>query len=120
MTSSDELASFIASSFRSVWSLELLLLLKQEARACSADELVSLLRASPFVVETALASLMAAGLADSDGKTASYMPVSRDVDALVEQTEQLYRTKPDRVRRLIVAASNKGLAAFSDAFRLKD
>ena len=120
MDSSDELTPFIASSFRSVWSLELLLLLKREGRACSKEELVTLLRASPFVVETALTSLIAAGLADSDGKTASYMPVSRDVEALVEQTEQLYRSRPDRVRRLIVAASNKGLAAFSDAFRLKD
>ena len=120
MSSSDELASFIASSFRSVWSLELLLLLKQEARRCSTEELVTLLRASPFVVDTALTALVAAGLADSDGNTASYMPVSKDVEALVEQTEQLYRSKPDRVRRLIIAASNKGLAAFSDAFRLKD
>jgi DNA-binding IclR family transcriptional regulator len=62
MASSDELASFIASSFRSVWALELLLLLKREARAYSADELVELMRASPSVVERVLESLTAAGL----------------------------------------------------------
>ena len=55
-----------------------------------------------------------------DGPSATYMPVSSEVDLLVDQTEQLYRSKPDRVRRLIVASSNKGLAAFSDAFRLKE
>ncbi len=118
--SSDELAPFIASSFRSVWALELLILLKQEGRACTTDELVTLMRASPAVVDTALQSLVAAGLAASDGKTVQYMPVNNEVSALVEQTEQLYRSRPDRVRRLIIASSNKGLTAFSDAFRLKD
>ena len=45
MASSDELASFIASSFPSVWALELLLLLKEQARPCSPEELVDLMRA---------------------------------------------------------------------------
>jgi len=120
MGSSDELATFIASSFRSVWALELLLLLKKEARPCSSEELVSLLRASPSVVENAVDSLIAAGLAGSEGERARYMPVSPQVAALVEQTEQLYRSRPNRVRRLIIASSHKGLTAFSDAFRLKD
>ena len=120
MASSDELASFIASSFRSVWALELLLLLKQQARAYSAEELVELMRASPSVVETALHSLAAAGLAGSDARGTAYMPVSAEVAKLVEETEQLYRSKPNRVRRLIVASAHSGLAAFSDAFRLKD
>ena len=120
MASSHELASFIASSFRSVWALELLLLLKQEGRACSTDELVSLMRASPSVVEQALESLVAAGLAGTENDTVTFMPVNKEVGSLVEETEQLYRSRPDRVRRLIVASSNKGLSAFSDAFRLKD
>ena len=120
MASSDDLASFIASSFRSIWALELLLLLKQQGQGRSADELVALMRSSPAVVESALQSLVAAGLVGTDGDTATYMPVSPDVAALVEETERLYRSRPDRVRRLIVAASNKGLAAVSDAFRLKD
>ncbi len=120
MASSHELASFIASSFRSVWALELLLLLKREGRACSTGELVTLMRASPSVVEQALAALVAAGLAGTDGDSVTYMPVRPEVASLVDETEQLYRSRPDRVRRLIVASSNKGLAAFSDAFRLKD
>ena len=120
MSSSDELASFIASSFRSVWALELLLLLKREERACSTDELVTMMRASPSVIEQALESLVAAGLTGADGDTMAYMPISPEVASLVDETEELYRSRPDRVRRLIVAASNKGLAAFSDAFRLKD
>jgi len=48
------------------------------------------------------------------------MPVAAEVARLVEETEKLYLIKPNRVRRLIVTSANKGLAAFSDAFRLKD
>lgn len=120
MVHPDDLASFIGSSFRSVWALELLLLLKREGRRCSTEELVSTMRASSSVIDKALGSLVAAGLAEADGQYASYMPVNADVRSLVEQTEQLYGSRPDRVRRLIVASSSKGLAAFSDAFRLKD
>ena len=120
MASSEELASFISSSFRSVWALELLLLLKREGRACPTEELIALMRASPSVVDAALASLIAAGLAGSDGEGANYLPSSPRVASLVQESEELYRTRPDRVRRLIIASSNPGLTAFSDAFRLKD
>lgn len=120
MASSDELASFIASSFPSVWALELLLLLKEQARPCSPKELVDLMRASPSVIESALESLVAAGLAGFDDKRTAYMPVTPGVARLVEETERLYRSKPNRVRRLIVTSAHKGLSAFSDAFRLKD
>ena len=120
MPSSTELESFIASSFRSVWALELVLLLRREGRACSTEELVSLTQSSLVAVVNALDSLVAAGLATCEKGTATYRPVSAAVDKLVEETEQLYRSSPNRVRRLIVAAANKGLTAFSDAFRLKD
>ena len=120
MAISEELASFIASSFRSVWALELLLLLKAQQRPCATGELVTLLRASEHVVESALQSLTAAGLAGLEGKAFSYMPVSSAVAALVDETEQVYRSHPNRVRRLIVASTHKGLSAFSDAFRFKD
>lgn len=120
MASPDELSSFISSSFRSVWALELLLLLKGEATALSPQKLVAQMRSSSSVVEKALQELVAAGLAGIDGSTARYMPVTPAVAELVDETEELYASRPDRVRRLIVASSNRGLAAFSDAFRLKD
>jgi hypothetical protein len=120
MASSDELASFIASSFRSVWALELLLHLKREGRGNRRDELVSSLRASPAVIDQALDSLTAAGLVTCDGDACTYMPATPRNALLVDQTEQLYLSSPDRVRRLIVAGPNKSLTAFSNAFRLKD
>lgn len=116
----DELADFIASGFPSVWSLELLLILKNEGRPVTTDGLVTMLRASRSVVENSLEVLIAGGLASGDGTVFEYRPIDAGVALLVEKTEELYRSRPDRVRRWIVASSNKGLAAFSDAFRLKD
>lgn len=119
MTSQEDVSRFISSSFRSVWSLELLLLLKQDPRPHPRDELVTALRASDLVISQAIDSLVAAGLAtvDADGH-ATYMPVSPEVDALVEQAQELYARRPDAVRRMIVASSTSGVAAFADAFRL--
>ena len=119
MSESDDLLRFVGSSFRSVWALELLLLLKRDRRLWARTELISTLRASELVVNKALDSLVAAGLASADGHGARYMPVNPDVAAHVDATEKLYAAKPDAVRRAIVSASVGGVAAFADAFRLR-
>ena len=120
MTSPDhDLLGFITSSFRSVWALELVLLLKRDPRPWQPSELVTTLRASELVVSKALDSLLAAGLASVDGNAARYMPVNDQVAENVERTERLYAARPDAVRRAIVSASSGGLTAFADAFRLR-
>jgi hypothetical protein len=120
MVSPEQLATFIATSFRSVWALEVLLVLKREARSLSTEELVASLRASTAVVTQALGSLVAGGLAAADGVSAEYRPITPDAAALVDATERSYATRPDHVRRMIIAGANPNLIAFSDAFRLKD
>ena len=120
MTSADqELLQFITSSFRSVWALELLLLLKREQRLWRRAELVATMRASELVISKALASIVAAGLVSAEDEGVLYMPVSPAVATLVERTESLYAARPDAVRRAIVSASVGGLTAFADAFRLR-
>ena len=120
MTSlSDELFRFIGSSFRSVWALELLLLLKREPRPWSRDELITTLRASELVVNKAIDELVAAGLISVEGDGARYMPVSDDIAKHVKQVEKVYSARPDAVRRAIVSASASGATAFADAFKLR-
>lgn len=118
-SSNDEILRFIASSFRSVWALELLLVLKSEQRSWSHEELVATMRASELVVTRALAALEAAGLVSNEGDKAQYMPVSDEVAALVGDADELYSKKPDAVRRAIVSASAGDAAAFAEAFRLR-
>lgn len=119
MNSSEDLSKFIASSFPSVWSLELLLLMKRERRPWSQAELINAMRASELVVTRALDSLIAGGLASVSAEGAIYMPVSQAVADLVDRTEKLYALKPDTVRRMIVTSATSGIAAFADAFRLR-
>ena len=112
---------FIRSSFRSVWSLELLLLLKSEPeRSWAHAEIVERLRASDVVVHQGVASLVAGALVIvEEGGAARYAPATGEIDRLADAAEQLYARKPDHVRRQIVAVGHNQLTAFADAFRLR-
>jgi hypothetical protein len=116
---SDELFRFIGSSFRSVWALELLLLLKREDGPRSRDDLISALRASELVVNKALEELLAAGLISIEGEEAVYRPASTDMRKAIDRVEKLYAARPDAVRRAIVSNASSGATAFADAFRLR-
>jgi DNA-binding GntR family transcriptional regulator len=120
VASEEDLNSFISSSFRSVWALELLCHLRRNPeKELTAGELVEQLRASDSVVRGNIAQLVAAGLVavTSEG-AARYAPVNKELDRLAGEAEAQYARSPDAVRRVIVRASHPGLTAFSDAFRL--
>ena len=120
MSGSDEdLLGFVAATFPSVWALELLLVLKSDRRVWRQPDLVDSLRASDLVVSKALDALVAAGLASMDADGAEYRPVNAGVEQCVEAVEQLYRTRPNKVRRVIIAASAGSATAFANAFRLR-
>jgi chemotaxis response regulator CheB len=93
--------------------------MKTERRFWAREELISDLRASDAVVSKAIDALVASGLASAEKDGASYLPVNREVEDCVEQVEHLYRTRPNAVRRVIIAASTGGATAFADAFRLR-
>lgn len=121
MTENAETVGFIRDSFRSVWSLELLLLLKSEPdRSWTQSDLVDHLRSSELVVQQSVSSLIAGGLLlpEEDGSV-RYGPASKDIARLADAAERLYQRKPDAVRRLIVSSSIDQIAAFADAFRLR-
>jgi len=117
--SDEEILRFIAASFPSVWALELLLVLRRERRPWSQAELVAALRASELVVSRALDALVAAGLASLDKEGAVYLPVNEEVDTCIGRTEELYRARPNAVRRAIIAANTGSATAFADAFNLR-
>ena len=121
MPTRQDIPTFIRSTFRSVWALELLCYLKRHAdRSASHQEIVTELRGSDLVVTQSLAALSAAGLVLGDEEGAArYSPASEGLDQLTAAAEVLYRKSPDAVRRMIVSALNPGLAAFSDAFNLR-
>lgn len=121
MVGQQQIESFVASSFRSIWALDLLrFLANHPGSSFSAPQLVAALRASSVVVSQSLDNLTAAGLAIIDDKgLASFHEGSPERAELVEAAIDLYARSPDKVRRLIIAQTAPGVAAFADAFRLR-
>lgn len=105
MTVSDhDLLQFAASTFSSVWALDLLLLLKRQPRRWRRAELVTALRASELVVTRALDSLHAAGLVSIEADAATYRPKNGEVADRVDGVQKLYVGRPDTVRRAICSS----------------
>jgi hypothetical protein len=122
MMSEDAVLDFAALSFKSVWALELLLLLKQQpARAFNADEIIRDLRSSQGVVAEALGNLIAVKLAlQDDAGCYRYHAPAAGLDAIIDAVEKLYATKPAAVIRAIVTSPTRKLQILSDAFRFKE
>ena len=121
MTRDQDVQAFIRATFRSIWSLETLVLLRRDStRWWVRSEIVSALRASDLVVSQSLERLCIAGLVIvEEPDRARYQPVDAALENSVEAALNLYARSPDSVRRMIVAAASPGLAAFADSFRLK-
>lgn len=118
MTDKDLLA-FIGGSIRSVWALELLLLLKRDpARRWPPHELVRELRASTMVVDESIAAFTAAGLVSCEDGGCAYAPASPVLASMCDELEQAYRQRPVAVVNAIVSRTDK-IQSFADAFKLK-
>lgn len=115
-----DLFGFIREQLRSVWALELLLLMRRRAdHAWTPEELVSELRASHTLVTDNLAVFERAGLvrADEDGRYA-FAPASPVLTALCDQLAAAYAERPVTVINAIVSPPDK-LQGLADAFRIR-
>lgn len=119
--SSEELNNFIRSTIRSVWALELLLLVSRErTRSWSADDLNRELRGSLGLVSDILSKFNSAGLVTDGGDgTYRYEPQSTELEKVVRQLEDAYAARPLAVVREIVAAPNEKIQTLADAFKVK-
>jgi DNA-binding transcriptional ArsR family regulator len=120
VTGDPDVFHFIREHVRSVWALELLLLLKSDAeRRWSVDELVSALRASHSLVSDNLTALGEAGLVTPDDAGGfRYQPAADVLGRLCDDLEAAYRTKPVTVIRWISAPAER-LRSLADAFKFK-
>lgn len=121
MATDRDTEQFISDSFASIWDLELLSVIIEDAyQLHTAKELVERMRASEQVVEQGIRSLVAAGLAaiDPDGRLC-FRPVNAEADRCARKATEFYSRFPGRARRLMIARQSPGLTAFADAFRLR-
>jgi DNA-binding IclR family transcriptional regulator len=116
-----ELLAFVGGTFRSIWPLELLLLLRQEPRRpWQQDELVRELRASASAVSQGLVELRRIGLVSVDPHEGhSFAAGSAISEQTVAQLIDLYSRKPRAIMQAILSAPNDRIQTFADAFRLR-
>src|SRR4029079_9703765 len=106
MLPEDMLLHFAASSIRSVWALELLLLMKKNPQMWNVGELVTQLRGSDAAISEAMQRLQDAGLVIQAEGGFRYAPSSTENETLANDLEALYRLKPVAVVSAIAKAPN--------------
>ena len=115
-----DLFGFIREHLRSVWALELLLLMRRRAdHAWTPQELVDELRASQTLVADNLVVFERAGLvrAGDDGRY-TFAPASPVLAALCDQLADAYAERPVSVINAIVSPPDK-LQGLANAFRIR-
>ncbi|MBS0536785.1 MAG: hypothetical protein JSR72_22235 [Proteobacteria bacterium] len=120
MNSEADILEYAGASFRSVWALELLLLLRRSGRSWTPADIIKELRSSRVVVIEALNNLTAAGLAvREEGDEYRYVAAGQ-AEQLIADLERLYAVKSTLVMRSIVNSPNSKLQMLSNAFRIKE
>lgn len=118
---SQKLERFLRTSIRSVWEIELLLLLRKErARSWATAELVRHLRASSLVVSDALVALQRIDLVARDPENRfTYRPATDELTAIADELAATYACAPASIMSVIWSTPTTNIQTFADAFRLR-
>ncbi len=118
----EELLAFVRLYIRSVYTLELLLLVsRRRDKMWQSDELVRELRSSWTAVDDALNRMVHAGFIErTPAGDYHYAPTSSEREQIVAELDGLYASRPLTVVQAIIATPDEKLRAFSDAFKLKE
>ena len=120
MTDNQDLLEFVREHVRSVWGVELLLLLKSDpGRRWTAPELVRELRASTTLVNDNLQRFERSGLVTAEEPSRyRYDPAGAVLSELCDRLEAAYRVRPVSVINMIATAPNP-LQTLADAFKFR-
>ena len=108
----------VRKHIRSVWSLELLLLLRSRpGEAWPAEVLVRELRASAGLISGCLAKLQDSGLAVNQDGAWRFAPATQELGRFCDQLAEAYQTRPVAVINMIAKPSQ--VQDLADAFKFK-
>ena len=119
MSSDQDLAIFVREHLRSVWAVELLLLLRGNPGRCwTTPELVGELRASTGLVASNLQLLQRGALVVADERGCWRYSPPPVMAALCDKLATAYRERPVSIINLI-AQPRDALQSLADAFKFK-
>lgn len=113
-----DIERFIGRYIRSVEQLEILLTVRRERRAWTADALARELRIDAGSAARRLAELSADGFVRPDAESFVY-EAKGELDAAVEALARVYNERRVAVISTIFSPSTDRLRSFADAFKLK-
>ncbi len=115
-----DLAQFVRDHVRSVWAVELLLVLKRDpSRAWPPEALTAELRASQSLVVDNLQRFERSGLVVRDEAAGwRYAPASPVLAEFADQLEAAYRERPVAIINLIAAPPDP-IQGLADAFKFR-
>ncbi len=118
---SAEILDFISVYLKSVWALELLLLVRSgKGRRWTVAELNRELRASDLLVYKILREFVETGLVvEAAPELFEYRAATPALDQLVNALAGVYAERPVRVIDAIVNTPNKNIQVLADAFNLR-
>lgn len=103
MNEQDALA-FVVASLRSVWALEVLMVLRrQRATPWRREDIIRETRSSQIVVAESIVVLQAAALICEEDGLYRYSPSTLELDRIADHIERLYAAKPLTVVKAILA-----------------
>ena len=116
-----DVLTFIQSSIRSVWALEVLLLMRRSGdRVWTADGLARELRANERLVGEVLTDFEASALVARQDSGYAYAPAGPALIELCDRLDAAYRERPVGVVKAIMSSPKDKLQIFADAFRFKN
>jgi hypothetical protein len=119
LATDSDLVGFVREHVRSVWALELLLLLRRDpARCWPPADLVRELRASTSLVNDNLQRFETSGLVAPEADCYRYAPASPMLDALCGELEAAYRERPVTVINMIAKPTDP-LQSLANAFKFR-
>jgi hypothetical protein len=116
-----QLVAFVRESLKSIWALELLLLLRRAApEPVAIEDIVRELRATPHLVQRLLVQLSDEHLVVRQHAMARFQPARPELEKICDLLEAASRERPIALRQAIISAHNSKLRDFADAFRFLD
>ena len=113
-----EFIIFVRENVRSVWALELLVLLSRNpSRHWQPSELIRELRANSALIQNNLEIFQRNGLAASDENGWYFLPANERLQELTRYLAQAFQERPVATMTLVTRADP--LQSLSDAFKLR-
>lgn len=117
---SDDALIFLQHSIKTVWTLEILLILRRDPnRAWNPEELIRESRGSTLILQEVLANLHQARLIDTDGDhRIRYHSATPALERLVGEIASAQARRPAAVTKALLSVSSDKVQNFANAFRV--